>query len=205
MPWLILCWNPSNHTKAPQKGQAVKDWEPGRDSFLHSVLLKEWLETMSLVWFMPNFFPLALLPWNDLPMPLARNCGSEFRHMASPPGSFHLPGSRAEIHPSPYGGRKAKPFTLLNKRNNWPGMKATGTENKIWWCRSPSSAALARPPAHNRMERIYGKVGKSLFWDSLMVILRKNLQAFAATEWKNTLATKPELLAKRNDSLLTHK
>lgn len=46
------------------------------------------------------------------------------------------------------------------------------------------------------------KRGSVWVLDSLM---RKNLQALAATEWKNTLATTPEVFAKRHDSLLSHK
>lgn len=64
---------------------------------------------------------------------------------------------------------------------------------------------VGRPPIVTKVERIYGSVGESLFGDTLMVIFRKNLQAYSATEWKNTLATKKLLFAKPNDSFLSHK
>lgn len=64
---------------------------------------------------------------------------------------------------------------------------------------------VGRPPIVTKVERIYGGVGESLFGDTLMVIFRKNLQAYSATEWKNTLATKKLLFAKPNDSFLSHK
>lgn len=64
---------------------------------------------------------------------------------------------------------------------------------------------MGRPPIVTKGERIYDGVGESLFGDTLMVIFRKNLQAYSATEWKNTLATKKLLFAKPNDSFLSHK
>lgn len=66
-------------------------------------------------------------------------------------------------------------------------------------CLQPDLLVSARPP---KPEQSFAKRGSVRLSDSLM---RKNLQALAATEWKNTLATKPEVFAKRHDSLLTHK